>query len=259
MKSLLIIIALGFALLLYSCDGVSFKEKNKITNPIQFKSVKIGNQIWMTENLNVSTFRNGDPIMEAKTNEQWIKAGKTGKPAWCYYDNDSKNGAKYGKLYNWFAVIDKRGLVPTGWHIPSEKEWNKLINFLGKDVCKQMKTTFGWDEFHSLDLCQNCSLWNEDKLEKQSCNFCKDLKVIESKESFSGNGTNKSGFSALPAGFRDFSGEFSGIGTGGLWWTNTQSEYMLVKAIDLSSIYFEQINIFDGDEDLGLSVRCVKD
>lgn len=73
------------------------------------EEVKIGDQIWMTRNLNVDKFCNGDPIPETKTNEEWIKAGENGKPAWCYYDNDPANGEKYGKLYNWYAVNDPRG------------------------------------------------------------------------------------------------------------------------------------------------------
>ena len=82
------------------------------------KKVKIGSHVCMTENVNLSVFRNGDPIPEAKTIDEWLKAGEEGKPAWCYYDNDPTNGKKYGKLYNWYAVNDSRQLAPDGWHIP---------------------------------------------------------------------------------------------------------------------------------------------
>lgn len=105
-------------------------QSYQVTQTGSFKSVKIGAQTWMAENLNVSTFRNGDPIPEVKTNEEWEKAGKEGKPAWCYYDNDPVNSSKYGKLYNWFAVNDPRGLAPEGWHIPRVDEWNTLKNYL---------------------------------------------------------------------------------------------------------------------------------
>ena len=73
------------------------------------QEVKIGEQNWMTSNLNVSKFQNGDPIFEAKTKAQWQKAHEDKKPAWCYFENDDLNGEKYGKLYNWFAVNDLRG------------------------------------------------------------------------------------------------------------------------------------------------------
>lgn len=65
------------------------------------QTVTIGTQVWMTKNLDVVTFRNGDPIPQAKTSEAWKKAGESKQPAWCYYNNDPANGAKYGKLYNW--------------------------------------------------------------------------------------------------------------------------------------------------------------
>ena len=95
------------------------------------QTITIGTQVWMTKNLDVATFRNGDPIPQAKTNEEWEKAGENKQPAWCYYENDPANGAKYGKLYNWYAVNDSRGLAPVGYHIPSDEEWTKLTDFLG--------------------------------------------------------------------------------------------------------------------------------
>jgi uncharacterized protein (TIGR02145 family) len=131
---------------------------------INAQTVTIGKQVWMAKNLNVEVFRNGDSIPEVKTNEEWEKAWKKGKPAWCYYDNNPANGTKYGKLYNWFAVNDPRGLAPKDWHIPSDSEWTVLTDFLGgEDVAgKKMKSTSGW---------QN-----------------------------NGKGNNKSGFSCLPGG-----------------------------------------------------------
>jgi uncharacterized protein (TIGR02145 family) len=93
----------------------------------EFKSVKIENQIWMAENLNLDTFRNGDPIPHAKTDAEWERAGKSGHPAWCYYKNDHKNG----KLYNWHAVNDPRGLAPKGWRVPSYHDFETLMKNVG--------------------------------------------------------------------------------------------------------------------------------
>ena len=90
------------------------------------KEISIGKQVWTTENLNVEKFQNGDLIPFVETDEQWHEAGENEQPAWCYYDNDPSNGKKYGKLYNWYAIIDPRGLAPEGWHIPSDKEWTIL-------------------------------------------------------------------------------------------------------------------------------------
>src|SRR5688500_3606271 len=90
-----------------------------------FKTIKIGSQVYMAENLNVSHFRNGDAIPEVKTNEEWMLAGKEKKPAWCYYDNKPENGSIYGRLYNWHAINDPRGLAPEGWHVATDAEWRQ--------------------------------------------------------------------------------------------------------------------------------------
>ncbi len=117
-----------------------------------FDEVKIGNQIWMQKNLDVVTFRNGDTIPQVFGNKEWEVAGFEEKPAWCYYNYDSTNGAQYGKLYNWYAVNDSRGLAPEGWQIPSLVEWDIFkyeIHNLNDvhascDGCK-VKQADGWD------------------------------------------------------------------------------------------------------------------
>jgi len=105
-----------------------------ITNASVQNSVKIGRLVWTTQNLNVSTFRNGEKIPEANSKEEWLNAVKTKKPAYCYKDFDSKNGANYGKLYNYFAVEDQRGLAPTGWAIPSEDDVYDLQNSINSSA-----------------------------------------------------------------------------------------------------------------------------
>jgi uncharacterized protein (TIGR02145 family) len=89
--------------------------------------VKIGNKLWMVENLSVDTFRNGDPIPEAKTDEEWVKAGRNEQPAWCWSTDDPEKRKEFGKLYNWFAVNDPRGLAPEGYRIPTDDELEELI------------------------------------------------------------------------------------------------------------------------------------
>ena len=96
----------------------------------------------MKTNLQVTIFRNGDTIMHTKNIIEWQFANKNKIPAWCYYNNDEINSTKLGKLYNWFAIIDKRGIAPKGWHIPTKVDFNNLINELGghkKDLLKLMK------------------------------------------------------------------------------------------------------------------------
>lgn len=109
-----------------------------------FPTVKIGNQEWMTENLDVDCYSNGDPIPQVQNPKEWENL-KTG--AWSYYDNDSANGLKYGKIYNWFAVNDERGLAPKGFEVASIENWHTLFQKLGEDVAGyKLKSTSGWKE-----------------------------------------------------------------------------------------------------------------
>ena len=194
---------------------------DKLKNDSYYKSVRIGNQTWMTENLNVSIFKNGDPILEVKTAEEWERAGENKQPAWCYYDNDRKNGVKYGKLYNWYAVYDPRGLAHTGWHVPTEEEWKILRKHLGEDPGDKMKSAIGWN--------------------------------------FDGNGSNESGFSGLPGGVRYENGAFKGIGESGNWWSITDINYhgdrhgwLYYKL----PVFWTGSN---NTRPCGFSVRCIKD
>ena len=130
----------------FSVSIVFSQEKGTFTDTRDgkvYKTVVIGAKTWMAENLNVSTFRNGDTIPEVKNAEEWLKAGKEGRPAWCYFKNKKKNGKKYGKLYNWHAVSDSRGLAISGYHIPSHSEMTELENFLQKDKKNIMITGRG--------------------------------------------------------------------------------------------------------------------
>jgi uncharacterized protein (TIGR02145 family) len=185
-------------------------------------TVKIGNQVWMTKNLNVSTFRNGDVIPQAKTQGEWEAYAKTGEPAWCYYDNNPANGDKYGKLYNWYAVNDRRGLAPKGFHVPTDNEWTVLTDYLGgADIAGyKMKTRSGW--------------YNE------------------------GNGTNISGFSGLPGGFRYDDGTFSIDGCLGGWWSSSEGSTALAWLRGLGFRY-GKVGRSSLNEGNGLSVRCLRD
>jgi uncharacterized protein (TIGR02145 family) len=185
--------------------------------------VTIGQQVWMKENLNVSTFRNGDPIPEAKTDEEWKKAGENKQPAWCYYNNDSSNGNRYGKLYNWFATNDPRGLAPEGWKIPSDEDWRRLTDFLGgeeESTGKKMQSTFGWAN-------------NE-------------------------NGTNESGFSSFPAGNRNDIGNFRDSGVEGSWWSSTEYGKEVAFLLTIRG-WFSAPDIHSQNKKSGFSVRCLRD
>ena len=185
----------------------------------EIKSVKIGTQTWMAENLNTTTFRNGDVIPQANTKEEWDKAGEEKKPAWCYYDNNHENEKKYGKLYNWYAVNDPRGLAPKGWHVPGDDEWEILKKNLGEKPGTKMKSTSGWYQ--------------------------------------EGNGDNSSGFAGFPGGQR--STRFLNLGLEGHWWNSTVDFADMAYSSYLSWSGGVLVLVNSDDMADGLSVRCVKD
>ena len=191
--------------------------------PIDTASVMICNQVWMQKNLAVSSYRNGDPIPHITDATQWANA-TTG--AWCWYNNDSATYAiVYGKLYNWYAVNDSRGLAPLGWHVASDAEWKTVSTCLGGDAVAGGK-----------------------------------LKEAGTVHWVSPNtgADNSSGFTALPGGARSYTGSFSFAGTDGYFWTSTQfsagnawNRHLLNTGSNLSS---DIVN-----EPSGFSVRCIKD
>jgi uncharacterized protein (TIGR02145 family) len=183
-------------------------------------AIVIGTQQWMTQNLDVTTYRNGDIIPQVTDPSAWA-ALTTG--AWCYYNNDPANGAIYGKLYNWYAVNDPRGLAPAGWHVPTNAEWTTLSNFLGGTEVAggKMKTT-------------GTSRW------------------LSPNE----GATNESGFAGLPGGLR-YNASFTDVGYGGKWWSATG---VTTTAYSGALYYFASfIRNYDYDKTSGLSVRCVRD
>jgi uncharacterized protein (TIGR02145 family) len=214
----------------------------------EFDSVKIGSQIWMKRNLDVSRFRNGDPIPEAKTYEDWEKAGEKGKPAWCFYNKDPEMSKHYGKLYNWFAVNDPRGLAPEGWHVANDDEWTQLVNYVEAQgypnacdpkgagnalkSCRQINSPLGDDCNRSIH-----PRWNPDE---------------------ENHGFDKFGFSALPGGAYYGGISFSGLGKSGYWWTASENSYSDAKR-RLISYDDGNVHSYFFDKAFGFSVRCLKD
>jgi uncharacterized protein (TIGR02145 family) len=236
--TLILVSSLLIGLLFLACKK---SDNNAATEKVAIKAqlntsgseVTIGNQIWMTKNLNVDTFRNGDTIPEAKSAEEWVKAIRSKQPAWCYYNNDSSNGEKYGKLYNWYAVNDKRGLAPNGWHVSSDEEWTQLTDNIGgmKSAAVKMKAEEGWADVK--------------------------FGAKGNEGYYTGNGNNKFYFSALPGGSRSNNGDFSGVGESGFWWTSTSGTSS--NAWNRSIFCFDELLRHFSMKDYGYSVRCLKD
>jgi uncharacterized protein (TIGR02145 family) len=232
--------------------NVSISDLNKT-----YQTILIGKQTWMKENLNVSFFRNGDPIPEAKTNEEWIAAGTQGNPAWCHYGNDPKNDEKYGKLYNWYAVSDPRGLAPVGWKIPEFEHFNLLDTYLWGDVGVKLKNESGWDSWYVEERCKVCLGWTDDQKRAKKCSLCNNKGVHKSKTK-SGNGTNSSGFTALPGGFRNPNGEFEKLGQQCYLWSSTP-QYSLYGRYRILSNMEDELIMNYTIKDFGMSVRCLKE
>lgn len=188
----------------------------------QLPSVTIGTQVWMAKNLTVSRYRNGDKIPQVQDSAEWVKL-TTG--AWCWYNNDSAAGAVYGKLYNWYALNDPRGLAPRGWHVSTDSEWYALSNFLGTNA----KNAGG-------------------KLKETGIAHWMDPNV---------NATNITGFTALPGGYRNNLGQFYYLNFLGYWWTATPtgSNFAVCRRLHSYGGFIDR-NTYEKQK--GFSVRCVK-
>ena len=192
-----------------------------------YRTVVIGNQLWMAENLKTSIYRNGDPIANVTNNNQWASL-TTG--AWCFYNNDSLYNCPYGKLYNWYACMDSRGLCPIGWHVPTFTDWGYLDSFVeGSSV--QLKSTG--------TLESGTGLWHAPNA----------------------NANNNLGFSAIPGGIRNYSNgsdlSFSAIGNSSNLWSSTIAGPVWSYILDYSySFTYLYDNTVYSD---GLNVRCIKD
>ncbi len=186
----------------------------------------------MAENLKTGQYRNGNAIPTNLDNTAWQY---TTSGAYAIYDNDPANDATYGKLYNWYAVDDSRGLCPTGWHVPSDDEWKEMEMHLGMSLTEANSTWWrGTDEGGKMK--STSSLWN----------------------SPNEGATNESGFSGLPGGVRNLSGGFGDIGTKGYWWSSTKhSTYdAWYRLLYYSFGYVYRVT---GNKGFGISVRCLRD
>lgn len=214
---------LCFTLLLFQGNhGIWGQQEMSKDRTLLLPTVTIGTQKWTTKNLDVDRFRNGDLIAEAKTHDQWIAANREGKPVWCHFENNPSNGLTYGKLYNWYAVIDPRGLAPWGYRIPTDQDWITLGQELGGEAVAgiHLKATEGWSN--------------------------------------AGNGSNKAGFCALPGGDRNSAGWFLFLGYYGAWWSSSEPQpgHPVRYYLDYAPTALYR---YVGNADGGCSIRLLKE
>ncbi len=214
-RKVLTLLATSITVLIF-CSYETLQPRNEIID-----EVIIGNQVWMSRNLDTDTFRNGETIPEARSDEEWMQACKERKPAWCYYENKEENGRTYGRLYNWYAVNDPRQICPPGWRVASDQDWKTLENYLGGNSVSAVRMR------------------------------AKDWEAI-------GGSTNSSGFSALPGGLRYKVKMFLYLGKNAYWWTSTPVGTKTAICRQISGTdTFVMSRIYDRKQ--GLSIRCIKD
>ncbi len=190
-----------------------------------YKTVTIGNQGWMAEDLKTTRYRNGDLISTTSPATLDISSESTPKYQWAYAGDES-NVATYGRLYTWYAVSDSRSVCPAGWHVPSDAEWQTLIDFLGGERAAQGKLKEA-----------GTTHWN----------------------SPNSDATNESGFTALPGGNRFNNEPFKGLGDFTHWWTATEYDAKFAWRRVMSKNAPEDHTGGWADKKIGWLVRCLKD
>jgi len=218
LKKIMSGIILTFSLICTSVDGQTVKDIDGNT----YRTVEIGNQVWLIENLKTTKYRNGDPIGTTTFSNMDIRTVFQPKLQWAY-ESKEKNVETYGRLYTWYAVNDNRGVCPIGWHVPTDSDWEVLIGFLGGDVVAYTKLrevgNYHWIKYDS--------------------------------------GNNDYFFTALPGGYRNSDGQFEDIGLRCSFWSSTDAGESIAwyrqMNYDSNSIY-RYLNLKRN----GFSVRCLK-
>ena len=186
----------------------------------EYNLVTIGDQCWFVENLEATSYRNGDAIQNLQNSTEWAVANLGSVGAWCDYNNDDGYTHAYGKLYNWYAVNDNRALCPNEWHVPSDGEWTELTDFLGGST------------------------------------FAGTPMKASPSDNPGWNGTNQSGFTGLPGGNRR-SGSFGAAGDSAIWWS--RSPVSIDANVRAMSFNGENVDSYRDNQRNGFSVRCIRD
>lgn len=216
-------------------DSITFYKIDSEAKDVDgniYKTVIIGNQTWMAENLRTTRYRNGDAITNVTGDAQWA-ALITG--AWCNYNNDPVMDTKYGKYYNFYAIADARKIAPTGWHVATDAEWTTLANYVAANVgnsislAKALAATTDWTTYATVGAI--------------GCNLALN---------------NSTGFSALPIGYHGAGGSFYSFGIISFFWTATEYSATGARLRELDYNYNNIGNSYTNKK-TGYPVRCVKD
>jgi len=226
------------AITLFCMELTGLKAQNvKDIDGNVYKTITIGTQVWMAENLKTTKYSNGDSIGTTTPATFDITTGNTPKYQWVYDGNES-NDETYGRLYTWYVVTDNRNVCPAGWHVPADTEWTILTEYLTKngygykgsesDISKSMAATSGW--------MTNSILGNVGN-DQRSNNSC--------------------GFTAFPGGYRYGSGLFNGSGSFSYWWTSTEA-YPTTAWYRSLSDHCNDLYRDSSSKQNGISIRCLR-
>jgi uncharacterized protein (TIGR02145 family) len=200
-----------------------------------YTTLTIGSQVWMKENLKTSKYRNGNSIPTGLSYSDWFA---TTSGTYDLPNNDGANNTTYGKLYNWYAVADSRGLCPVGWHVPTDHDWQLLTKYLDPSAdttCIGCANTAGGKMKSTGTIEAGSGLWYSPNTDAN----------------------NISGFTGLPAGFRGFDGNYYPIGNMGVWWTSSGNpSFNWARVLDATNGNSNRAN--NGDP-ASVSVRCLRD
>ncbi len=202
-----------------------------------YNTVQIGGQCWTQSNLKTSRYRNGDTIATNLPNIEWSPSSSTSIGAYCFYNDQLINDSIYGKLYNYNAVVEARGLCPTGWHVPNDVEWTDLVLYLDptSSTLNSTQSNFAGGFMKSTNTLPMVGGWS----------------------SPNNGATNMSGFSALPGDIRN-GGYGGGLSMNGFWWSTTPSQHPYAWS---RSLYYFYSHVYrtHAYKNIGMSVRCLKD
>jgi uncharacterized protein (TIGR02145 family) len=245
MKKFLFIVGMALCYLLsFSQETGTFTDTR---DGKVYKTIKIGNQIWMAENLSATKFNDGTEIPLISDSTMWSNLKSTG---FCWYQNDYNNAGKtYGAIYNWYAINDTlngKNICPDGWHVPTKQDYLDLVLYVkmtllagivgnaldnNLDVAKAIASTQNWKTSN-----KDGSVGNSDFPNKR----------------------NVTGFNALPSGMRRITGQYSGMGEKGVWWGSTKEEQPGKASLILISSDNSTVGFYQGNFNMGCSIRCVK-
>jgi uncharacterized protein (TIGR02145 family) len=227
--SMLLLVSITL-LILSSCSKKTDENNNPPPTPGTvtdidgnvYHTITIGKQVWMVENLKTTKYNDGTSIPLITDGTVWANSTT---PGYCWYNNDAATyKTTYGALYNWYAVNTGK-LCPTGWHVPTDAEWTTLTDYLGGEgVAGEKLKEAGTTHWQSPNT----------------------------------GATNETGFTALPGGFRSFSGAFNYFGDIGFWWSST--EYSTNDAWHRVMYYdISDVSRLNNSKSFGFSVRCLRD